>query len=73
MDPQAFQLLMDRFDSVDDELKEIKAAFNSQELRISSLEDTRSRQRGIMIGGGMVVTFCASMFTWVVDHFWRAN
>lgn len=36
--------------------------------RISSLERTRSNQRGIMLGGGTVVTFFAGLVTWLMDR-----
>ncbi len=40
-----------------------------QNDRISSLETTREQQRGIMIGGGTMVTLFAGAVTWLVNIF----
>lgn len=68
MNKQAFDLMMARFDSLEDGIGHIKGVLDDQDRRIGSLDDTRSNQRGIMLGGGAAVTFFAGVATWIVDH-----
>lgn len=67
MDDQTFRLIMSRFDTLEDGIKSIN---DTLDPRISSLETTRTKQHGIMIGGGALVTFFAGMFSWVINHVW---
>lgn len=46
----------------------IEQKMDTHDTRIKSLEDTRTSQRGMMLGGGAVVTFFAGISAWVVDH-----
>ena len=68
MDKQAFDLMMKRFDTIEEGIGDIKSTMVSQDGRILSLENTRTNQSGIMVGGGAVVTFFAGVVTWLVDH-----
>lgn len=73
MDKQAFDLMMKRFDSVENGISDLKEGMGLYGERIESLEDTRTQQRGIMIGGGAVVTFFAGLAAWLVDHFYKGG
>lgn len=63
-DPLMLQYLQD----IKDGVTRIENKVETQDTRISSLEETRTTQRGIMIGGGTVVTFFAGCVAWLVDH-----
>jgi hypothetical protein len=47
--------------------KKLDAALDTHGDRISSLEDTRSEQRGIMISGGAFVTTLSGIAAYVVN------
>jgi hypothetical protein len=73
MDKQAFDLMMKRFDHIDKNMGDIKSTMVSQDGRILSLENTRTNQRGVMIGGGAVVAFFSGIVVWVVNHLWGSQ
>lgn len=73
MDQQAFDLMMSRFDNIDENLSDIKLSSGKHEKRIRSLEDTRTSQKGIMIGGGTAVTTLAGAVTWLINTLMRHN
>lgn len=68
MDDQAFKLLMQRFDRVDKDNKEIKSLVASNTVRISSLETTRVRQRTVMAVAGTLFTGLSGVVSWIVSH-----
>lgn len=59
-DPTTLQYLR----SIEDTVKSIDGKVDQHAGRLTSLETTRERQRGIMIAGGAGVTF----FSWLVSH-----
>lgn len=67
-DPTTLQYLKsidDRTTRMEDRMEE---TFGFHQERISSLEKTRERQRGIMVAGGGGVTF----FSWLIAHLSRS-
>jgi len=64
MDKQAFDLLMKRFDRVDQDNAEIKKAAQDSTTRISTLEKKDAHRTGIMVGGGAVITFFSGLVSW---------
>lgn len=63
-DPLMLQYLKD----IKENTVRIENKLDKHDDRIGSLEDTRTNQRGIMIGGGGVVTFFAGAAAWVVNY-----
>lgn len=57
---------------IKDSVDRIEAKQDAQSARISSLEETRTTQKGMMIGGGAVVTFFAGCTAWLVDHWGKS-
>lgn len=64
--------MTDRIDYIKESLDKLHEKFDAtvekHDDRLKSLERTRANQRGIMVGGGAVVTFFAGVVAWVVDH-----
>lgn len=75
MDKQLFDMMRDRFDGLETRMDkgftEVKSQMTEQQghtnERLGSLEKTREQQRGIMIGGGVVVSAVSSFFAWLVS------
>lgn len=71
MDPQAFNLLMERFDSVEQGQREIKAALSGPqglEPRLRTLENERTLRTGVMVGGGAVVAGLSTLGAFLVTN-----
>ena len=62
--------MTDRIDYIKESLDKLHEKFDNtsekHDTRLKSLERTRDNQRGIMAGGGAVVTLFAGLVAWVV-------
>ncbi len=65
MDKQAFDLVMKRFDSLDSSIGEVKGLCNDLDVRTTSLEGSRIRQRAAISLGGFVVTIFSTVCSWL--------
>lgn len=54
--------------SIDDKTTRIEEKLDSHSNRLSSLEETRAAQRGIMAAGGALVTVLSGIAGWFGSH-----
>lgn len=58
-------LMLQYLKSIDDKTTRIEEKLDKHDDRIGSLEDTRAKQRGIMIAGGTGVTLLSGFLSWL--------
>lgn len=68
MDKQAFDLMMARFDNIDTNIEQVKGGMKGHNDRLTSLEETRTKQRTVMTVGSVFVTFFSTAISWVIAH-----
>lgn len=70
MDKQAFDLMMARFDRIEEGQEKLHSTFSTNfedhSSRINVLEKKDVHRTGVMIGGGAVITFLSGIVSWIM-------
>ncbi len=54
--------------SIDERTARIEGKLDGHADRLSSLEETRAKQRGVMAAGGAAVTMFSGLASWIGRH-----
>jgi hypothetical protein len=75
MDNQAFELLLQRLDNIDKNIDSTRVSVHTKldehSGRIGTLEAGEQRRQGMMKLGGIIVTACSGLVSFIVTH-WKA-